>query len=337
MVKKGNSLEELLTDCPKNKQITEMYIKTWAILNNRGYKKIACKISGGSDSDIMMDVIWKCDHDNKVEYIWYDTGLEYSATKEHLLCLEKTYNVHIRTEKAIKPIPLSAHRYGQPVISKRVSDYMERLQKHGFQWEDESYETLILKYPRCQTALKWWCNAAQSRQFRIEQHKGLREYILQNPPKFPVSCKCCTYAKKKVGDRLMKNEGYDLDIIGVRKAEGGSRATAYKSCFTHASDDWEGKEGLWDSYRPLFWMTKQDKEQYENTFEIQHSDCYQKYGLRRTGCAGCPLGRNIEQELSAIQTYEPAFYEAAQHTFGSAYAFKQGFEEFRRDRSKPKN
>lgn len=329
MVKKAETLKELLNECPNNIRIMQMLIKTWSIINDRGYNKMACKISGGSDSDIMMDVIWKCDRDNKVDFVWFDTGLEYQATKDHIVYLKNLYGVDIHREQAIVPIPLSSRKYGQPIINKRVSDYIGRLQKHNFQWEDESYEKLVQKYPNCQTALKWWCNTALSKQFCIAHNKGLKEYLMQNPPTFPVSYQCCTYAKKKVGDRFMREGGYELDIIGVRKAEGGPRATAYKSCFTHVRDDWHKEDAEWDSYRPLFWLTKQDKQEYENSYHIQHSACYSTYGLTRTGCAGCPLGRHIDQELQAIQRYEPAFYQAAQHTFHSAYEFQTNFHKFR--------
>lgn len=329
MVKKFNSLIEIAKDCPQNITIFQMMIKAGQTINNPAYKRIACKISGGSDSDIMLDLVWRCDKDNKVTYIWFDTGLEYQATKDHISYLEKKYDVHIQRQKAILPIPLSAKKYGQPFINKRVSDYLERLQRHGFQWEDESYDELIEKYPRCQTALRWWCNTAKSNQFCISHHKGLKEFLIKAKPTIPFSCKCCVYAKKKVGDKLMTEGQYDLDIIGVRKAEGGPRANAYKSCFDKRSDNWNAEQIGWDTYRPLFWLKDADKHQYEEMYHVTHSDCYTKYGLRRTGCAGCPLGRDVQSELDAIREHEPGFYQAAVHTFGDAYEFTARYRQFK--------
>ena len=116
------------------------------------------------------------------------------------------------------------------------------------------------------------------------------------------------------------NEGnFDLDIIGVRKAEGGPRATAYKSCFDRRSENWQEDRTGWDTYRPLFWLTNEDKRQYAEAYQIVHSACYTKYHLKRTGCAGCPLGRNIQAELETIRKFEPKFYTACMHTFGAAY------------------
>ena len=106
-MKKVENIEELLQDCPDNSVIAENLIIAWTKINSRKYQKIKCSISGGSDSDIMLDIIWRCDKDNKVDYVWFDTGLEYQATKDHLKYLEEKYNITIKPYKAIKPIVIN--------------------------------------------------------------------------------------------------------------------------------------------------------------------------------------------------------------------------------------
>lgn len=317
---KPQSIYDLLQDCPKNQTITDNLIRAWAKINSPKYKKIVCTISGGSDSDVMLDIVWRCDKDNKVDYVWFDTGMEYEATKEHLKDLEEKYEIEIQECKAIKPIPAACKQYGRPFLSKRVSDYINRLQKHNFQWEDKPYDVLVQKYPRCQTALKWWCNAAKSPQFCISRNKLLKEYMIENSPTFLISHKCCTYAKKDVLRKLLKEGDYDLNIFGVRKAEGGARATAYKSCFN------EGDGGC-DFYRPLFWYKNSDKEEYVKAFCIENSACYTEYGLKRTGC---PYGRDFEYELKVIEQYEPKFYKAVMRIFGESYEYTRGYREFQK-------
>ena len=283
----NKTLEALLESCPKNQTIGDNLIRAWAKINSPEYEKIVCSVSGGSDSDVMLDICWKCDKDNKIEYIWFDTGLEYQATKDHLKFLEEKYDIEIKPYKAIKSIPLSCKQYGQPFLSKRVSDYMCRLQKHGFQWEDEPLDVLLKRYCKwnnkkqdwvgCKGALQWWCNAwGENSNFNIKRNKWLKEFVIQYPPDFLISDKCCKFAKKDVGDKCIKDNGYDLRIIGVRKAEGGNRATAYKSCFDNNGDSY-------DNYRPLFWYKNEDKKQYDRTYGIVHSKCYTEYGLKRTG------------------------------------------------------
>lgn len=320
MVEKANSLDDLIKNCSENQIIGDNLIRAWAKINSPLYSKILCGISGGSDSDVMIDIVWRCDKNNKVEYVWFDTGLEYQATKDHLKYLEKKYSIEIKPYKAIKPIPTSCKFYGQPFLSKQVSEFIQRLQKHNFQWENDSFETLILKYPKCQSALEWWCNIKKSKKLSIAQNKWLKEFIIENPPTFKISNKCCKYAKKDVLHKILQEKKYDLNITGIRKAEGGARATAYKTCF----DD----DGEVDNYRPLFWYKNKDKEEYDNSYSISHSKCYSEYGLKRTGCAGCPFGRDYEFELQVIKEHEPKLFIAVTNIFGESYEYTRRYREF---------
>lgn len=326
------TLDNLLKNCPKNQTIGDNLVRAWAKINNHKYKKILCSISGGSDSDIMLDICVKCDKDKKIDYAWFDTGLEYQATKEHLEYLENKYNIEIRPYKAIKPIPTCCRKYGQPFLSKQVSEFIKRLQKHNFKWENEPIEILLPKYCEwnenkkcwigCKSALEWWCGAkGESSHFNIIQNKWLKEFIIANPPQFKISNLCCQYAKKNVYHKLISEFGYDLNIVGIRKAEGGARSTAYKSCF----DD---NDGECDVYRPLFWYKNADKKDYELHYDIAHSECYIEYGLKRTGCAGCPYGRNFENELEVIEKYELKLYKTINNIFGDSYEYTRKYKEF---------
>ena len=82
-LKKAQNLEELLKNCPHNQIIGDNLIRAWSKINSPKYDKIVCSISGGADSDVMLDICWRCDKDNKIDYVWFDTGLEYQATKDH--------------------------------------------------------------------------------------------------------------------------------------------------------------------------------------------------------------------------------------------------------------
>lgn len=321
MLSKANSIEELLESCPKNQTIGDNLVRAWSKINSSKYKNILCSISGGPDSDVMLDIVWRCDKDNKVTYVWFDTGLEYQATKDHLKYLEEKYNIEIHPYKAIKPIPASCKVYGQPFLNKQASEYISRLQAHNFKWEDKSFDELYAEYPKCKAALLWWCNKKQSMAFNIDNNKYLKEFLIKNPPQFHISSKCCKYAKKYVAHKLTKENKYDLSIIGIRKAEGGVRSTSYKSCFD------ETENGC-DNYRPLFWYKDSDKIDYEGAYFVDHSDCYTEYGLKRTGCAGCPFGRDFEYELEVIQKYEPRLYKAVNNIFGESYEYTRRYRGF---------
>jgi len=127
--------------------------------------------------------------------------------------------------------------------------------------------------------------------------------------------------RKKISHNMIKNNGYDLNIFGVRKSEGGARSAAYKNCF----DDTDGD---YDNYRPIFWYKDQDKIDYENAYGIIHSKCYTEYGLKRTGCVGCPFGRDFEFELNVVNNNEPKLHKAVCNIFKDSYEYTRKYKAF---------
>lgn len=214
-------------------------------------------------------------------------------------------------------IPKSCMTYGQPFCNKTASEFIHRLQMHDFKWEDKPFEELYAEYPHCKSALKWWCNEWQGRKNNIGWNKWLKEFLIANPPTFVISNMCCQKAKKDLAHKIK----CDLMITGVRKAEGGARATAYKNCFSEKSDDN-------DEYRPLFWYTNDDKSCYEQHYGVEHSKCYTEYGLKRTGCCGCPYGRNLDFELEVLKEHEPNLYKAVCNVFKDSYEYTRQYRQF---------
>lgn len=316
-----NELNNILNSI-SNERIGKALLTTFHKLNMCGYNKVLASISGGSDSDIILDMLYKCDNNNIIDYVFFDTGLEYSATKEHIKFLESKYNINIEIIRPKVPIPLSCKVYGQPFLSKHVSEMINRLQRHNFKWEDKAFHDLYKEYPKCKSALEWWCNTKPSPAHNIKQNKKLKEFILKNPPTFKISQHCCKYAKKDLAHNKLK-EGYQMEITGVRKSEGGTRATAYKSCF----DSYDNK---YDRFRPIFWFNKEDKMAYRKRFNISNSKCYNVYGLQRTGCCGCPFGKNFEFELSVLKQHEPKLEVAVNNIFKDSYEYTNKYLEFKK-------
>ena len=105
------NLKSILDTAPENQLIRNTFIKADKLLNF--YKNPVCSISGGSDSDIMLDILEKIRGNRKVIYVFFDTGIEYAATKKHLNELEKKYGITIIREKAAIPVP-HWHRDSSP-------------------------------------------------------------------------------------------------------------------------------------------------------------------------------------------------------------------------------
>ncbi len=314
----AQTLETAIKGLPiESMTIADAFVKAYSVINSPKYEKILVSISGGADSDVVLDICSRCDRDQKCTYVWIDTGLEYQATKNHLDDLEKIYGIKILRVRAKMPVPVSCKKYGQPFISKTASEYIYRLQLNNFEWEDKPYDELIKRYPNCKSALMWWCNLNKAARLNISYNKWLKEFMILNPIPFKVSNMCCQKAKKDAVHDLLK--GYDLNIYGVRKAEGGARSSI-PSCFSV-------KDG-YSEYRPVFWYSNLDKKEYCDACDICHSDCYTEYGLKRTGCCGCPFGRDFEYELKVVRKYEPKFYKAINNIFKDSYDYTRKYREF---------
>ncbi len=335
----NNNLKKILEEAPNNLIIFDSFVKSDQVVNKQNYKNISIGVSGGSDSDIVLDIIKKVHHDINVHLVFFDTGIEYEATKRHLEELQEKYDHKINVVKAIKPIPVSVREYGSPFISKYVSEMLQRLQRKNFDFangDKMTFEEAMAKYPKTKSALMWFYNKSPNKlnddgsiktisSFNIDRNKHLRSFLINNPPEFKISNKCCYWAKKKVADNFIKENNIDLNIIGVRKSEGGSRSTAYNGCY-------DRKDGI-SNYRPIFFYKNADKLEYNDHYDIINSICYSEYGLSRTGCAGCPFARDFEQELEIIKKHEPKLYNAVNKVFGNSYEYTRKYREWKKNKN----
>lgn len=312
-------------------------LKADSVVNDMGYQNIAVSVSGGSDSDIVVDIISRVDRDKKCRYRYFDTGMEYEATFRHLDYLEERYNIEIERVRAVEKVPLACHRHGLPVFSKHVAQTIGKLQDIGFDWSDEPESVLLERYKEARVVrfIKWWTNGYQTprggiSKYTVANRRWLKEFIMENPPTFPISDECCLYAKKLTAQREHEESGMEVDIIGVRKAEGGVRANAATTCFS-PSNAGHGSHG-YAVYRPVWWFTDADKRAYTEEMKIVNSDCYSLYGFTRTGCALCPFaGSGLAAEMDAIRQYEPRLYRIGWKVFGKAYEYQMAYERFKRE------
>lgn len=173
--------EAVLNAAPENELIRNTMKKADLLLNS--YKNPVCSVSGGSDSDVMLDLLERVRGNRKVTYVFFDTGIEYRATLRHLDELEAKYGIEIVRRKAKKPVPVGCKEYGVPFFSKEISQKISYLQAHGFQWENEPFEVLNERYTGCKAGLKWWtCEHGERSKFSINSKAGMKEFMLSTPP-----------------------------------------------------------------------------------------------------------------------------------------------------------
>ena len=307
------------------------------------HPKAICSYSGGSDSDILIDLIERTrammDYQlPPVKYVFFNTGLEMQAIKEHVKGTAKKYNIEIETIKPKKNIITSVREYGVPFMSKRMSQGLEAWQRKKIPLsvvsEIERSENkrnkmreLTQRYPRSQSLIGFLSGYDKegimfpNKQFTINASKYMYDFICTHPPDFKISAKCCDYCKKEPAHRIQKD--YEMIITGERMSEGGPRAAG--TCFNECKD---GKFKL----RPLFYVNSADKQWYKEYYGIKYSDAYEVYGLTRTGCCGCPISYKAVDDLELIRPYEPNVVKAAWSIFGKSYEYRKKYNEYKAKR-----
>lgn len=297
--------------------------KTRSILAKYSPEQCAVSYSGGSDSDSLLWFLREIGFSPKA--VFFNTGIEYLATKRHIDWM-RSQGFDIETAQPRKCVPRAVRDYGTPWWSKFVSDQIHRLQINGFKFEDKSFDELIKEYPTSRSALRWWCNGWRAKRRNISWNPLMREFLIAHPPGFRIHSACCDWAKKDVSKTYCRKHGIKLVLTGIRKAEGGIRASALKQCFLAA----DGGHREYDIFMPMFWWSNEEKQSFDIEHQVLHSDCYTVYGLKRTGCAGCPFGHDCEKENQALRQFEPNMAKATNNLFGVSYEYTRQFEEFRR-------
>lgn len=317
----------------------------------RQHPNAICSYSGGSDSDIMLDLIEtarKFFGLPPVHYCFFNTGLEMQATKDHVNYVEEKYGIEITEYIPKKNIVLATREYGQPFISKIVSAAMDTVQKKGIPFSiREEYDRaddkkkirqeLRERYPNAEQGINFICccnSAGEHRpniQLVIDSSQYLYEFMKENPCNFKISAKCCDYCKKQVAHRVQKD--YEMIITGERRDEGGMRSVPKSENMNGTMCFSEQSNGQF-RFKPLYYVSDADKAWYKERFNIKYSDAYEVYGLTRTGCCGCSISSRAVDDLELIRPYEPNVVKAAWNIFGDSYRYRQEYKDFKRKKQK---
>lgn len=268
------------------------------------HDSIQISVSGGADSDCIVHLICKYfpEYLHKCHFAFVNTGLEYDATKRHLSYLEERYRIQIDRIRG-KSVVYACKNYGFPILSKFKSHFIDlylRDLPSGYKY---IFGDGVKSY--------------HSMQF-TENQKKLVLYLKENNIK--VSAKCCDISKKKPLSEYVKKHKCDLVCTGERKAEDGVRAMKHSSCFEP-----NNKSAHADKFMPLFWWTDYERLDFKQKEGIVWSDCYEVYGMKRTGCCGCPFNQNVKHDLEIMAVHEPKLLRACLSVFGKSYELMDAF------------
>ena len=320
----------------------------------RQHPNSICSYSGGADSDILIDLIERTrkmfgeGYLPPVKYVFFNTGLEMKATKDHVKATAEKYGVEIEECRPKINIVKSTREHGIPFVSKIMSQGLEGWQKKGIplsiadeyaEAEDKVAKRKELKerYPKCESLINFLCccnSAGEPRpniQLVINSSKYMLDFIREYPPDFKISAKCCDYCKKQLAHRVQKP--YEMIITGERRDEGGMRSVPRSEqwnetntmCFSETAD---GKY----RFKPLYYVSDKDKAWYKEYYGIRYSDAYEVYGLTRTGCCGCSISHKAVEDLEKIRPYEPNVVKAAYNLFGKSYEYRRMYNEYKAKR-----
>ena len=308
-----------------------------------------CSYSGGSDSDIMIDLIERTRELfclPPIKYAFFNTGLEMKATKDHVKATAKKYGVEITEYMPKKNIVRATREHGIPFVSKIMSAGLSEWQKKGVplsiadeyaaaEDKEAKRQELRERYPKCESVINFicYCNSKgeqkKCRQLTINSSRYMKDFIAKYPPDFKISNKCCDYCKKDIAHKVEK--GFEMIITGERAQEGGLRslASAGTGCFSEKSN------GQY-RFRPLYYVSDADKAWYKEYYGIRYSDAYEVYGLTRTGCCGCPISYKAVDDLEKIKPFEPQVVKAAWNIFGKSYDYRKKYNEYKAKRDEEK-
>lgn len=156
-------------------------------------------------------------------------------------------------------------KYGIPCYSKQQDEYIYRYQNGS----------------RSQNTMK----AVMGKNPMFSLNKNARERLLSGNI-HKISNKCCLYNKEKPMTEYARKTG-KKPIIGIRQSESKTRKAKYTSCLQ--------KSG---SFTPIYDFSDLLIDSVYEAYEIEIPKCYAY--VARTGCAGCPYGRNCEKELALL-------------------------------------
>lgn len=248
---------------------------------------------GGKDSHALLHLVRSVYPD--IPAVFVDTGLEYPEVRELNF---RTSNVVV-----IKPkltFPQVIERYGWPVISKKIAQYL-----HEIQHPTESNKNVV----RLRTT-----GFRSDGTFSPMSKISSKWLYLRNAP-FNISDKCCKVMKVRPL-RSFASKNKLVPLIGTTSDESKAREHNF---IRHGCNAYETTSPV---STPLIFWTEQHVLQYLRENEIEVPACYGKQifdgknwhytGTKRTGCMFCAFGAHLEprpNRFEKMSSSHPHIYD----------------------------
>ena len=266
-------------------------VKIRSVIEKYGEESCYLSFSGGKDSTVLSHLLDKAIPGNKVTRAYMDTGIDYALMRRHIVELQKNDPRIVMVKPAVN-IKTALERDGYPFKSKEHSMYVGIYQNSGFTKSVERY-----LYPD-ESRKTFGCPDSLRYQFTDE---------------FKLKCskKCCFNMKEKPLADFAKANGKKVALIGILGDEKGGRSNA--KCMS------EGTNGE-IHFQPLTAVDSEWEEWYIQKEQIKLSPLYYPpYSLKRTGCKGCPMALDLQENLDVLGLHFPNERKQCELIWGPVY------------------
>lgn len=281
-------------------RIEELYHET----NGQCY----VSFSGGKDSTVVLAIIKMCVDlctIKPIKAVFCDTGIELGATRDFVKwCKENWYpNIEIiRPQKSFKWV---LDNRGKPMKSKMKSELLGRYQRTKNQ-STKSFNYLM--------------GVSESGETYAKTKLADKDlHIIHNEFPIKVANDCCKYLKKEPFKQYQKENEIKGYILGFRMSEGGARELGALKRIKDGGKLCTTTKGNYIVKMPIIDWTDDDIEEFIQKYNIPLSKAYTDYGLKRTGCMGCPFSLDIENNLKVLWEHEPNRYKASMFFLKDVY------------------
>ena len=237
------------------------------------------------------------DLDENIPFVFANTGIELGATLNFVKEFDYE-NIVIQNPR--KPFAQILKEYGKPALSKIKSEALYTYQRHL----EEPLKTARARQMITGIRERNGELIPESRNSYKLANKHM--HFIHPDTEIRIANKCCQYMKKYPFKDFAKENDMNGVYSGVRVAEGGARAMAYKTCTVVKMNG----DKKYITSMPIYDWSDEIVEEFIKHFNIQLSDAYEVYGMTRTGCMGCPFSQNLKSELKVLYDYEPLRYKA---------------------------
>ena len=289
----------------------------------------AVSFSGGVDSTVLLDLARRCYPD--MEAVFVNTTLEFPE----IIKFVKSFD-HVTILKPKITYRNVIEKYGYPVISKEISNYVHRMRINAdcmeayknkihlqsAEWLRENLDAIPFSFLKCMLGL------SKERVEKFRETGVLPKSKFAIPSEwhslieapFEISDRCCYHLKKAPVKKYCNETGRRM-IIGTLAEESMLRKQIWLKQGCNAFDASEPKS------TPLSFWTAQDILRYLKLTNIPYCPLYGDIikgeddklkftGYQRTGCAGCLYGCHLEETPNRMQKLKDTHPSIYNYLFG---------------------